>query len=371
VKWSQRTAWDRSENPLGSASGIDLTVSNPTLAGFAPPPAILAALSDPRAMHYEPTPFGLGSARDAVRAYYAKRNRCADEVLLTASTSEAYFLLFTLLCDPGSRVLVPAPSYPLFSYLADVASVTPVPYPLRYDGEWHIDFAAMDRALEQEDVRAIIVVSPNNPTGHFTTAQERKALDERALERGLAVIVDEVFLDYALDTAPPALPPPLALTFTLSGLSKVALLPQLKLGWCVVEGAGTEEAMARLEILLDTFLSVNGPVQHALPSLLAYGDTLHDKVRTRLKVNLQLLRASLEHSTATVLRCDAGFSAIIRVPNTLDDEQWCLRLREHGVSVQPGHFFDLAGGPYLVVSLLSAQFAAGAERLASVFKRLT
>lgn len=323
-------------------------MSNPTHAGFAPPPEVLRALASPSAAVYEPLPLGLPSARQAVSTYYATRGRAiaADRIALTASTSEAYHALFTLLCDPGDAVLVPQPSYPLFSLLADIASVRLVPYSLRYDGEWHIDFSTL-----RDDAKAIIVVSPNNPTGHYTTGEEY----ERLAARGLPLIVDEVFHDFPLKGRPPPFRDTGALTFTLSGLSKVALLPQVKLGWCAVNGPGADEALARLEVILDTFLSVSGPVQHALPALLAYGEDVRPRVRARLAANLQALTRKLSGSAATVLRCDAGFCAIVRLPAVCDEDEWCQTFAAQKLVVQPGYFYDLRNGPHVVVSLLTPE----------------
>lgn len=367
--FSRRTSWPREENTLTRAQpgAIDLSASNPTTLGFAPPPDVLAAFSLAAAARYEPSAFGLASARRAVADSYARRGAVIDpdRIALTASTSEAYHALFAVLCDPGDRVLVPSPSYPLFSFIADVAAVELVPYPLRYDGEWHTDFNGL--AIDSR-TRAVIIVSPNNPTGHYLKRDEHA----RFAELGLPLIVDEVFADYPLDAAAPhrhLTHDTRALTFSLAGLSKSALLPQAKLSWCVASGPNdlVREALARLELVLDAFLSVSGPVQHAAPALLAYAETVQPRVRERLATNLATLRRALTGSAATVLRCEGGFSAIVRLPNVHDEDAWCERLRDRSVLVQPGWFFDLPFQPCVVVSLLvePERFAAAAETLSS------
>ncbi|MCC6806829.1 MAG: pyridoxal phosphate-dependent aminotransferase [Deltaproteobacteria bacterium] len=375
MKWSERTAWDRTPNATSARAqaarenAIDLSESNPTVLGFAPPADVLDAFADRAAALYAPAPLGLPSARAAIALYYERRGVPCDpaRVVLTASTSEAYFLLFTLLADPGDRVLVPAPSYPLFGYLADVAGVVLAPYPLAYDGEWHTDFAALEAAVDAR-TRAIVVVTPNNPTAHYLKPAEHARVADLCSRSGIALIADEVFADYPIEAAAPSfIAESSALTFVLSGLSKVALLPQAKLGWCAVSGPGplVGEALARLEVLCDTFLSVSGPVQHALPSLLLHGEALQPVVRARLAENLAALKRTLTGSAATVLRCEGGFTALVRLPNIRDDDAWCEALLSGGVIVQPGHFYDLSSGPFVVLSLLGEpeRFLAGVTKL--------
>jgi alanine-synthesizing transaminase len=365
VFWSKRTEWEHGEDEQVPSGIVDLTESNPTRVGFAPGAGVLTAFAKEGAATYEPVAFGLPSARTAVAAYYGRRGAIvqSERIVLTASTSEAYLLLLTLLADPGDEVLVPSPSYPLFSYIAGVAGVRLVPYPLRYDGEWHIDSSELKTSGR---TRAIIVVSPNNPTGQYLSRAEMRTLSAM----GLPLIVDEVFADYPLDAAAPhrhLVQDGAGLLFSLSGLSKVALLPQAKCSWCVVSGPRplVTEALRRLEVLLDTFLSVSGPVQHALPELLAYADATQPLVRARLAENLSALRAHTKESVATVLRCEGGFSAIVRLPAICDEDAWCARLADNGVRVQPGYFFDLSGGPYVVLSLLPEpeRFADGVRAL--------
>lgn len=385
--FSARTQWDRRANRLALAvearrrSGaplLDLTESNPTAAGFAVGPDVLALLASPAARSYAPDPRGLPAARAAVCADFARRGFDVDprRVLLTASTSEAYALLFKLLCDPGDAVLVPRPSYPLFEFLAQLESARVERYALAYDGEWHLDLPALERALGPR-VRAVVVVNPNNPTGSYLKRDEAADLGELCASRGVALISDEVFADYGFgpdarrltsvaDDGP-------ALAFALGGLSKSLGLPQLKLGWLLASGPATlrDEALERLEIIADTYLSVGTPVQHAAAPLLARLPELQAPIAARLARNLERLRASLPaDSPATLLRVEGGWSAVLRVPATLGEEERVCRLVERrGVLVHPGFFFDFAHEAFVVVSLLTpeADFAAGvSEVLADV-----
>jgi aspartate/methionine/tyrosine aminotransferase len=339
----------------------DLTESNPTVVGLRyPSDAILAALTAPAALTYEPTPKGLPAARTAVAAYYARHGHAVDaeRVTLTASTSEAYAWLFKLLCDPGDDVLVPTPSYPLFDHLAALESVRPVTYPLRYHGGWFLDVEEVRRALTPR-TRAILVVNPNNPTGSFLTRAEADGLAALAAERDLALVSDEVFADYAF--APDAarvttlVGESRALTFCLSGLSKLVGLPQLKLGWIVVGGpeARRAEAELRLEHIADTYLSVAAPVQHAATRLLALVDDVGAQIAARVRENRATLMAALAGSAAQLLAADGGWSAIVRMPSTRTEEEWVLELIADGVLVHPGFFFDVPP-THLVLSLLVA-----------------
>ncbi len=355
----------------GSAAFLDLTVGNPTTAGI--PYAsheILGALGDARAMVYAPQPLGLDAARAAVARDWSERVAAIDasRVALTASTSEAYGVLFKVLCDPGDEVLVPAPSYPLLGFLAAFESVRLVPYPLVYAGRWHVDVAAL-RAAVTPKTKAIVVVSPNNPTGSYLGREELDAM----LDLGLPIVSDEVFATYPLESAPgpSVLEADRGLVFALSGLSKLAALPQLKLGWIGVSGDASlvARAMARLELVLDTYLSVATPVQHALPTILATRGVAENAIRERTRTNLRVLRESCARAAAaSVLHVEGGWYAIIRVPETRSDEEWALDLVEHeGVHVQPGYFFDMSRGAHLVVSLLTPEdtFAEGATRMAT------
>ena len=370
VWFSQRLVWDAPENRLARAEAerrasglpfLDLTLSNPTQAELPYPAAAVAqALAHPAAALYQPSPRGLSSARAAVAADYARRGASVDvcNILLTASSSESYALLFKLLGNPGQAVLVPEPSYPLFDYLANLEGLVPRPYRLAFDGRWHIDFESLDFA----NVAAIVVVSPNNPTGSYLGSEDCDRLTSLAAKRGLAVIADEVFADFPLAPAADAVvaiagrPSP-ALTFSLGGLSKASGLPQMKLGWIAASGPRelVEPALANLELVADTYLSVGTPVQLALAKLLELGAAIRRAIRERVLRNRQELASRIDpHSPCTLLPAEAGWSAILRIPEIMSDEEWALRLlRDDGVLVQPGYFFDLRLGATLVVSLLT------------------
>ncbi|HEY5282929.1 MAG TPA: pyridoxal phosphate-dependent aminotransferase [Polyangia bacterium] len=370
VRFSQRLTWGAQENRLAHAESerrtsglpfLDLTLSNPTQAELPYPAAAIAqAFADPAAALYHPTPRGLPVARAAVAADYARRGAAvaADDIFLTASSSESYALLFKLLGNPGQAVLVPEPSYPLFDYLANLEGLVPRPYRLAFDGRWHIDFDSLDFA----DAAAIVVVSPNNPTGSYLGAGDCDRLTSLAAERGLAILADEVFADFPLAPATDAVVAmagrqSLALIFSLGGLSKASGLPQMKLGWIAATGPREliRPALTNLELVADTYLSVSTPVQLALPKLLELGAGIRSAIHARVQRNRQALAASIDtHSPCTLLPAEAGWSAIVRVPEIMSDEEWALHLlHEDGVLVQPGYFFDLHMGATLVVSLLT------------------
>ena len=383
--FSRRTGFDRTPNAwaeaLDRARGdvklepgrplLDLTASNPTTAGVPYDEVeIASALASPGALTYEPAPFGLPSAREVVGR---ELGIDASRVALTASTSEAYAVLFKLLCDPGDEALVPQPSYPLFDHLARLEGVKLVPYRLAYDGRWHVDLDSVRRAVGPR-TRAVLVVSPNNPTGSYLKRDELTALE--AL--GLPIVSDEVFASYPLASdaarASTALEAKSALVFALGGLSKLAALPQMKLGWIALGGpeAAVAEALGRLEIVLDAFLSVGAPVQHALPRLLRARARTHDAVRARIGENLERLRHALAGSAANVLDVEGGWYAVVRLPATTSEEAWVLGLlTEDRLLVQPGHFFDFTSEPYVVLSLLTPEgmFAEGVARLAASVRR--
>jgi aspartate/methionine/tyrosine aminotransferase len=382
--FSSRTRWDRRVNRLSEVLArkralgrhvLDLTETNPTRVGLEAPADVLAALADPAARRYEPDPQGLPSAREAVAADHARRGIRVgpDRLLLTASTSEAYGFLFKLLCDPGDEVLAPRPSYPLFDYLAELESVAIRPYPLVYDGEWRVDLGALADAIGPR-TRAVVVVSPNNPTGSFLKADEAAALAEVAARAGLAVVSDEVFADYAWPgrmRGPSFASDGDALAFALGGLSKACGLPQLKLAWTAVSGPAAlrEEARARLELIADTYLSVSTPVQRAAPALIARAEELRAPIAARVAANLTTLERLAAGGPATVLRGEGGWSAVLRIPATLPEQERvvCL-LEEHDVLAHPGYFFDFPSEAYLVVSLLPvpAEFAEAVTRLLRV-----
>jgi aspartate/methionine/tyrosine aminotransferase len=354
---------------------LDLTQTNPTVVGLGYDADLTHALASSDGLVYAPEPFGLRSARVAVAAAYAPAAGISpDQVVLTASTSEAYSFLFKLLCDPGDEVLVPQPSYPLFELLSGLDAVRAVPYRLnRYDA-WSIDRASVERALAPA-VRAILVVSPNNPTGSMLHARDREWLVNLAADRGLALISDEVFADYRLAPRADAtslLGESRALTFTLGGLSKSAALPQMKLAWTIVSGpdAARLAALARLELIADTYLSVSTPVQVAAAPLIASGAIVRGALVSRLSDNLAWLRAHLgAHPSLTLLMPEGGWSAVVRVPAVESEESMVLRLLDDArVLVHPGYFFDFDEEAFLVVSLLLDEptFREGVSRMAGL-----
>jgi alanine-synthesizing transaminase len=381
--FSRRTTWQVTPNRIAAAlaehrqSGrpwLDLTGTNPTRVGLPMPAGeIREALADARGLWYQPTPFGLVEARAAVAAYHGGAVS-PERVVLTASTSEAYALLFKLLGNPGDRILAPVPSYPLFEYLADLESLEVVPYPSRWDGDgWSIDLPALEERIDDR-TRAILVVSPNNPTGAVIRHAEADRVLALCRERDLALISDEVFADHVFTEAPSCVRSfagrSEALVFVLSGLSKVCLLPQLKAAWIAVSGPRdlADDALARLEVVTDTYLSVNTPVQLALPRLLALRERIRAPLMARLAANRATLERALRGSAATPLRADGGWSAVIRVPCYPSEEERVIRLlTQHGLSVHPGFFFDFPTEAFLVVSLIGPEgdFARSAAILAT------
>jgi aspartate/methionine/tyrosine aminotransferase len=351
---------------------IDLTVSNPTRVGIQYPPDLLDRLSGPEALTYQPAPLGLLDAREAIAEMYERRGLRikADRIVLTASTSEAYSILFKLLCDPGrSNVQTPVPSYPLFDHLTRLDGVEQRRYALEYHGAWTIDVDGLDRAWTHE-TRAILAVSPNNPTGSVLRESDADELTGRCASRDAALILDEVFCDYPLGRPfdePRSLAAPPCLLCRLGGLSKTIALPQVKLGWIALDGPAdlVAEALDRLELICDTYLSVSTPVQVATRSLLEGGAQVRRQILDRLRANDATLRAIVHHASgATVLPVDGGWSAVIRVPATRSEDALVLELlQEDGVVVHPGYFFDFPHEAFLVVSLLPEPdaFARGVQ----------
>jgi alanine-synthesizing transaminase len=380
--FAKRTNWDMTPNRLSEALAarrspgkplLDLTVSNPTECGFEwDSSAILNALSNPASLFYEPNPRGLESARRAIAGYYADRGDdvAVEDIILTTSTSEAYSYVFRTLCDPGDELLIPSPSYPLFDFLADIQDVSLVRYPLLYDHGWQIDFHALEQAITPR-TRGIIVVNPNNPTGHFAKLGEIARLSSMCAERGRTIIADEVFLDFAIDGNRPVsfAANRSAPTFTLSGLSKICGLPQMKAAWLIVSGPQEwkHEALARLEVVADTYLSVSAPVQLAIPRFLEQRHTFQEQVLSRVRRNLAELDRQLATQKAlSRLRVEGGWCAVLRVPATHPDEDLAIELlTTQGVSVHPGHFYEFPAEGFLVVSLITPEqaFAEGASRL--------
>lgn len=379
-RFSQRTGWDIGESGFAAAirearaSGrrlCDLTVSNPTVCGFDyDAEAILRPLSDVSSLTYDPDPRGMRSAREAVAGYYSDHGAVVDPdtVVLTTSTSEGYGYLFRLLCDAGDEVLVAQPSYPLFDFLADMEDVRLRSYPLFYDYGWWIDFAELEQRIGPR-TRAIVVVHPNNPTGHATHAAERGRLEEICARHGLALIVDEVFLDYPVEAGEVGLTSfavgqhPV-LTFVLSGVSKISGLPQMKVGW--ITGFGPEEirisALGRLEVIADTFLSMNAPVQAALPVWLKGRRRLQGQILDRVRGNLVAARTA----GVEMFLVEAGWSAILRLPRPNGTRLLELELLEElGLVVHPASFYGLAEQGRVVVSLIgsASEFEAGMEAL--------
>ncbi|HZP16878.1 MAG TPA: pyridoxal phosphate-dependent aminotransferase [Terriglobales bacterium] len=380
--FARRTQWSLTPNRLteavleaqrGGRKIVDLTLSNPARAGIAyDQQAILDALHDPRALDYDPQPKGMLCAREAVAQYYEGRGESVppERLVLTASTSEGYSFVFRLLADPGDEVLVPKPSYPLFDFLAGLQDVRLVPYPLLYDHGWQIDLHSLGDAITAR-TRAIVLVHPNNPTGSYVNDGERSRLNELCARHGLALIVDEVFLDYPHDqrSRQTFAANSEALTFTLSGLSKISALPQMKLAWIAVGGSGEQEreALARLEIIADTFLSLGAPVQLAASVLLRQRTTIQPQLLWRISRNLRELDRQLaQQPCCSRLVMEGGWYAVLRVPVTQPDEDLAIKLlRQHGVLVHPGHFYDFPADGHLVVSLIAEErvFSQGISSL--------
>jgi len=341
---------------------LDLTISNPIAAGLPfPMEALQAALGAPGVADYCPDPLGRWSTREAIAAWHGRGVR-PEDVLLTASTSEAYAWLFKLLADPGDEVLVPSPSYPLFDWLARLEGLSTRAVPAYFHDRWHLDLEAMEQAV-QERTRALIVVNPNNPTGHFLSRAEWRSLTDLCARKGLALIVDEVFSDYALEAGEDRLgtaledgAPPCPV-FVLSGLSKIAALPQVKLGWIIARGSLAKELLNPLSFIADQYLSVSASAQIAAPALLRQAPELQVRVRARLRANLSLLDASLRaYPHLSRLPVEGGWTVLLRRPAVDSDEACVLRiLQEAHVLVHPGHFFDLPGDGYLVLSLLTEE----------------
>jgi alanine-synthesizing transaminase len=382
--FSDRTNWKLTPNRLTEAleevrsSGapvLDLTVSNPTRVGLHyDERLILESLASPYAMDYDPQPKGLPGARAAVAAYYQTVHRLQhfdpDRLVLTTSTSEGYSFVFRLLCNPGDELLVPKPSYPLFEFLADLQDVKLVPYPLIFDHGWQMDFPSLEGVVTKRS-RAVVVVHPNNPTGSYVHPHEQESLNQFCRKHGLALIADEVFLDYAHNLAPERsfAANQEVLTFTLSGVSKISALPQMKVAWIATSGpaAEVERAQARLEVISDTYLSMNAPIQWALPALLKQRTSIQQQLLDRVRANLaEFDRQLAAQPTCHRLSVEAGWYAILRVPVIQTDEELVVDLlRRKSVLVHPGHFYDFPRDGFLVLSLITAEaeFLEGIERL--------
>jgi aspartate/methionine/tyrosine aminotransferase len=386
--FARRTSWNLTTNRYTEALAahrragrevLDLTASNPTTIGLCyREDKLLKALVHGEALTYNPEPQGLRAAREAVSTYYAAHGSqvSPDNLLLTTSTSEAYSFLFRLLCDPGDTVLVPAPSYPLFDFLADLHDVKLEPYELVYDHGWQIDFHSAQIAIERASqsasrCRAVLAVHPNNPTGSFVKPREAEELNRICAANEMAIVADEVFLDYSLTKDPPLTfsSNSTVLTFTLSGLSKISGLPQMKIAWIAASGPQPllSDAMGRLEVIADTYLSMNAPLQWAVPVMLEERYGIQDQLRQRMIANLALLDSELaSQELCRRLEVEGGWYAVLRVPLVGSDEDLAIAvLRETGVLVQPGHSYDFAADGYLVISLITPgdEFAEGIRRL--------
>ena len=378
MRFSGRTGWNTEESDLARAHRLrleaglpiaDLTAGNPTRCGFEYDPALLGALNDPAALDYDPQPRGSLRGREAVCRYYADHGVAVqpEQIVLTTSTSEAYSYLFRLLCDPGTEIIAAQPGYPLFDFLAVLEDVGLKQAPLVYDHGWQIEPEGFRQAIT-ERTRAIVLVHPNNPTGHFTKPWEAEELARLCREFDLSLIVDEVFLDYGLAEGEQSFAAGLegVPVFVVSGLSKIAGLPQMKAAWIVAVGREAGEALERLEVIADTFLSMNAPVQCALPSWLAGRGGIQKQIRGRVGTNLAELDRQLgQMPGAARLEVEGGWYATLRIPALKPDEERVLELLDHGVWVQPGGFFGMGASGWLVLSLLTPEkeFITGVTRM--------
>lgn len=386
--FARRTAWNLATNQYTQAlearrreggEVLDLTASNPTTVGLQyRGDELLASLSHRESLVYDPQPKGLLSARQAIAGYYVEKESAVspDDLILTTSTSEAYSFVFRLLCNPGDAVLVPSPSYPLFDFLADLQDVKLAHYELVYDHGWQIDFHSLDVALKKlsdESIvcRAVMVVHPNNPTGSYVKAHELQELNRICAANQMALIADEVFLDYSLTQQKPLTfsSNRFVLTFTLSGLSKVSALPQMKVAWLATGGptALKADALRRLEVIADTFLSMNAPGQLAVPTMVEQRHNIQRQLMTRVRTNLAELDAQLSlQKLCQRLAVEGGWYAVLHVPATDSDEDFAIRvLQRTGVLVQPGHFYDFAAEGYVIISLITTceVFTEGVKRM--------
>jgi aspartate/methionine/tyrosine aminotransferase len=381
--FSDRTNWKLSRNQLTETldalhdSGtpvLDLTISNPTRCGFAyDANAIVDAFRQPQMLDYDPQAKGLLSARQAVADYYLQDRGAkvdCESISLTTSTSEAYSFVFRLLCNPHDEILVPQPSYPLFEFLADLQDVSLIPYSLQYAHSWFIDFQSLERALTPR-TRAILLVHPNNPTGSYLRDEEVRRLNQICRERQLALIVDEVFLDYSFADArlPTLATNQECLTFTLSGLSKIAALPQMKAAWIAASGPASlvQGALERLDVIADTYLSLNAPTQLAFPALFEQRRSLQPQIRSRTLENRAYLQQQLQSRSAwSLLDAQGGWYAVLKMPPKHSDEDFAVRLlRDHHTLVHPGHFYNFSAENFLVLSLITPadHFREGITRL--------
>ena len=381
--FSKRTNWPLSSNRIAKALDrlkkanipiIDLTESNPTRCGFVyPSQRILQPLASDKNLRYEPQPQGSLVARQAISRYYKEQGHevAVDRIFLTASTSEAYSYLFRLLADAGEEVLFPRPSYPLFQFLGDLNDVALNYYPLVYTDHWYIDLPQLEECV-QPATKAVILVNPNNPTGSFIKKDELSVLNRICQTKNIPIISDEVFADFAFPGSKDAVSlvnNDAVLTFVLGGLSKTLLLPQMKLSWIIVSGPEelAKEACQRLEMIADTYLSVNTPVQNAVAGWLSRKEEFQAPVKQRTLDNLRFLEEAVKTTECQLLNPEGGWYAVIWIPlPKISEEEFILQLleKEH-VFVHPGYFFDFEQEGFLVVSLLPAAdiFKEGIRRI--------
>ena len=337
---------------------VKLNDSNPTRHSLAPAmvPDIYSA--DPRGQRY---------AREALSAFLNTRGavHCsAEDLYILSSTSEAYSWLIKLLCDAGDAVLAPKPGYPLIESIARLECVDMIEYQQRFDGSWYIDVAELKAALEGADggrIRALVLINPNNPTGSYVKPSEREAIVGLCRDHDVAIIADEVFYDYDLepfDGNARLAGETGTLTFALDGFSKMLAAPHAKVGWIQVSGPAEEvaEAKRRLDVIADDYLPMSEIVAKRIPVLLQAAPTQTERVRQRVRGNLAMLHAMLDsdgQGLVSVLRAEGGWNVLLRVPSVIDENDLVLRMIErHGVSGQPGYFFDMTSNGYLAISLL-------------------
>lgn len=369
--FSCRTNWNFQNNRItkliqeyqrNNISIIDLSESNPTKVGFNyPEKFVLKDFCSGKNLIYNPHPKGLINAREAICKFYHKKNINIhpESIIITAGSSDAYNYIFRLIAEPGDEILVPSPSYPLLQFLSRLNDISIKNYRLLYDGEWHIDIDSIYRNITNK-TKAILFIHPNNPTGSYVKNEEYEKVLELANRYGLIFISDEVFYEYEIEDKPNKFnsfsEKSDILTFTINGISKLLGLSQMKLGWVIVSGPNKlkQEAINRLEIISDTFLSVNTPVQNSLPIWLENYEELHNQIKHRVIINYFRIKDQiLANSAIELLNVEGGWNGILRFPNIFTDEQWVeLFLKKYRLFLQPGYFYDFERGAYLLVSLL-------------------
>jgi len=383
LPFAQRTEWSLTSNQFSNDLKalrkdniplLDLTESNPTNCGFSYlKSGLIASLTEEANLCYAPTPRGNLLAREAICGYYQEKGLkvAPEQIFLTASTSEAYSYLFRLLADPGDQILFPCPSYPLFSFLGDLNDVQVNTYPLVYQKKWNVNFQEMRRVLSPK-TKAIVLVNPNNPTGSFIRREELNEMNAICLKHNAALISDEVFSDFTFNQSDDhvnCVSNDQVLTFVLGGISKTLGLPQMKLSWIIINGPQrlVDASVERLEVIADTYLSVNTPTQNALPRWLQHRTTIQAEINTRIRDNFNYLKEHIsEAGGCEVLAVEGGWYSVIKIPDTIDEEQWVLQfLNKDHVAVHPGYFFDFPNEAHIVFSLLpsTSTFSEGIKRI--------